>query len=567
MSWEIPGTNQVMSCTWRPIALFLLSAAALAAAAPPAPHWLSAGESLYREGRLPTGEALPGSLKGDRTVQGMAMTCASCHMASGLGSSEGGSNEGGVRIPPIHGSALFQPRYGALPRLKGAERERLGLQAPPLRPAYTDASLARALRSGLDPAGREFNEVMPRYALTDSHMALLIRYLKALSATPPPGVDGKTIRFATVIGSEVNAADREAMLKPLQSFLAFNNDMPRTFGHRMFRSPAGRNLIQDHRTYTLEPWILSGPPSTWRRQLEARYRKAPVFALLGGISYGSWRPIHDFCEARRIPCILPITDLPVVSDKSWYTLYFSRGLRQEGEAAARFLASGPAAATGSRVVQVVQGAAGRALAEGFRAAWQELGRPGARTLELADGERVDPARLRDLVSGEPPAALLLWAESGVLEALGPGLVPAADSLPLLVSGGAWKERLYGLPEALRGRAYITFPYRHPDDEARALRNTVPSLALEAGRRDSPRIASRMYSLVQILSKAFLAMDGAYYRDNLFDRIGLLPDQSLPDFERLGFGPGQRYASKGCYVMQLSAGPEPRLLKRSDWVIH
>ncbi|MBK9796680.1 MAG: hypothetical protein IPP58_09295 [Holophagaceae bacterium] len=196
-----------------------------------------------------------------------------------------------------------------------------------------------------------------------------------------------------------------------------------------------------------------------------------------------------------------------------------------------------------------------------------MGRPGPRTLELADGERIDPARLRDLVSGEPSAALLLWAGPEVLEALAPGLVPAADNLPLLVSGGAWKERLYGLPEALRDRTYITFPYRHPDDEARILRNTVPSLALEAGRRDSPRIASRMYTLVQILSKAFLAMEGAYYRDNLFDRIGLLPDQTRPDFERLSFGPGQRHASRGCYVMQLSAGPEPQLLKRSDWVIH
>lgn len=555
-----------MPCTWRPFATFLLSVLSLAAADPRPPHWFMAGESLYREGRLPSGGAIPGTLRGDRPVQGVAMTCASCHMASGLGSSEGGSNEGGVRVPPIHGPALFQPRHGALARLKGADREQLGLKAPPLRPAYTEDSLARVLRSGIDPTGRELSDVMPRYALTDQHMAFLIRYLKVLSATPPPGVDGKTIRFATVIGPEVSAADREAMLKPLQSFLAFNNDMPRTFGHRMYRSPAGRNLIQDHRTYILVPWVLSGPRSTWRRQLEARYRKEPVFALLGGISYGSWRPVHDFCEARRIPCILPITDLPVVSDKNWYTLYFSRGLRQEGEAAARFLASGPAAATGSPVVQVVQGDAGRALSEGFNAAWQELGQQGARTLVLADGERIDPARLRALVSSLRPATLLFWAGPEALAALGPDLVPTLDH-PLVVSAGAWKERLYDLPEALRGGTYITYPFRHPEDEVRVLRNTVPSLAQEAGRRDSPRIASRMYSLVQILSKAFLAMEGAYFRDNLLDRIGLLPDQSLPDFERLGFGPGQRYASKGCYIMQLSAGPEPKLVKRSDWVIH
>jgi hypothetical protein len=63
------------------------------------------------------------------------------------------------------------------------------------------------------------------------------------------------------------------------------------------------------------------------------------------------------------------------------------------------------------------------------------------------------------------------------------------------------------------------------------------------------------------------LDGAFYRDHLLDRISMLPDQSLPDYERLSFGPGQRYASKGCYIMQLTTGADPELVKRSDWVIH
>jgi hypothetical protein len=45
------------------------------------------------------------------------------------------------------------------------------------------------------------------------------------------------------------------------------------------------------------------------------------------------------------------------------------------------------------------------------------------------------------------------------------------------------------------------------------------------------------------------------------------DQIVPDYERLSFGPAQRYASKGCYVLQLGKGPEPELLRKSDWVMH
>ena len=73
------------------------------------------------------------------------------------------------------------------------------------------------------------------------------------------------------------------------------------------------------------------------RQLAAYYAKNPVFAVLGGISNGSWQPIHDFCEEMRLPCLFPITDFPVVSETGWYTYYFNKGYYQEGEAVARYL--------------------------------------------------------------------------------------------------------------------------------------------------------------------------------------------------------------------------------------
>jgi len=550
-----------MLLSFRPIACLLLLAAL--------PTWgrprldpPTAGERIYRDGLLPSGAFLEGVVKGDIPVSGQAMTCAHCHMRGGLG-----STEGGVVTPPIHGPRLFQPAYRVFPRLATAEREQRGLKGESLRPAYTEPTLAHALRTGLDPTGREFHDIMPRYDLKDRDMAILVRYLKSLSATVSPGVDETTLRFATIIGADVSPADREAMLKPLQAYITFHNQLSRGFGHRMYRSPVGRELIQDHRAFSLVPWILTGPRSTWKRQLAARYRREPVFAFLGGITTGSWQPIHEFCEAHRIPCLLPITEFPVISDRDWYTLYFSRGHRQEGETAARFLANGPVAAAASRVLQLVQGEAGRALAAGFQEAWRGLGRPAPRTVQVADDQPLDAAYLQTLLREEQPSALLLWTRPGSLEALRDaiGSVPAA--IPWVVSAGYWKEAVFHLPEALRSHAYITYPYRHPADEAKARGNTVTSLVGEAGRRDEARIASRMYSLVQVLNKGFMELDGGYYRDHLLDRISMLPDQSLPDFERLGFGPGQRYASKGCYVMQLTLGSTPQLVKRSDWVSH
>jgi hypothetical protein len=63
------------------------------------------------------------------------------------------------------------------------------------------------------------------------------------------------------------------------------------------------------------------------------------------------------------------------------------------------------------------------------------------------------------------------------------------------------------------------------------------------------------------------MKGSYNRDNFLDVIGMMVDLEVPLYERLSFGPGQRYASKGCYIVQLSKGDKPAFIKKSDWVIH
>ena len=84
------------------------------------------------------------------------------------------------------------------------------------RPAYTDETLATALRTGEDPSGRKFNDVMPRYALDEHAMKILIFYLKNLSAEISPGVSDTTLGLATVVTEEVSKEDLEAMLSPLQ---------------------------------------------------------------------------------------------------------------------------------------------------------------------------------------------------------------------------------------------------------------------------------------------------------------------------------------------------------------
>ncbi|MBP2686114.1 MAG: cytochrome [Deltaproteobacteria bacterium] len=312
---------------------------------------LRLGERIYRDGILSSGEPLTAVVQGDIPVEGTMFSCVSCHLRSGLG-----SFEGGVLTPPTNGNVLYKPwnssRETAKLR-KGSMEGSAKLWTRswyylsrfgefPNRPAYTDETLSDAILEGVDPEGRRFLGVMPRYPLDKRDMAILIAYLKSLSAVPSPGVTETTIRFATVVTEEVSGAERDAMLGPLERYLrSFNARALREAGKR--KGPAGEGGVSriaadpDLRQMSLARWELKGSPETWRGQLEEYYRKEPVFALLGGITTKEWRPIHEFSEDHAVPCLFPVTDLPFVSN-GWYTLYFSKGYYQEGETAARHLA-------------------------------------------------------------------------------------------------------------------------------------------------------------------------------------------------------------------------------------
>jgi hypothetical protein len=529
----------------------------------PTEQTLALGERIYREGLLPSGKPLDSVVNGDIPVAGTAFTCVSCHVRSGVG-----SFEGGVVTLATNGAKLAQPRYWKFPNLSQEERAGLKLPYPAARPAYTDETLAHALRTGIDPTGRELHHVMPRYDLDDKDMAILIQYLWSLSNRLSPGVDADTLHLATVITEEVSPEDQEAMLVPMNNFVARHNLHPLGFGNRMYQNVGGQEMSGAYRKLSLSVWRLKGAPDTWGRQLEALLAKEPVFALVGGISYRDWRPIHSFCESHLLPCLFPLTDLPVISETDWYTLYFSKGYFQEGQAAARYLHSLDDQPPAGRLLQVIQeGSEGRDLAAGFRETWQELGQAPVKEILIKKGEKLSAKALQKLLQLEKPAALLLWAGPGAVEALS-GLATVAERpAQVFLSSRLLGTKAATLPEPLRPFTYLTYPYRDPQEEPIVARHANSLLVGLTRHKPETRISTRAYSMLQIFQVALMDMDRNLYRDNFLDRIGMQQDYLLPDYLRLSFGPGQRYASKGCFIMQLGPGPDPKLIRKSDWVIH
>ena len=132
---------------------------------------IAVGSRIYREGILISGQPLTGELPGDIKMADTQAACVKCHKRSGFGSSEGGKS-----VPPLTRNELYQPMAARGIKLYGAQNR----PKSAVRPAYTDESLAKALREGVDPMGRRLLAPMPRFALSDNDMAALVAYLKTL---------------------------------------------------------------------------------------------------------------------------------------------------------------------------------------------------------------------------------------------------------------------------------------------------------------------------------------------------------------------------------------------------
>ncbi len=529
---------------------------------------LRLGERMYREGILPSGEPMQAVVKGDIPVAGTTFSCVSCHLRSGLG-----SIEGSVITPPANGRKLFQPYKIVF--YTGYSQ----MASKPLlyRPAYTDKSLARAIGEGVDPTGRILSEVMPRYLLGDKDMAVLIAYLKSLSSQFSPGVSATTLQLATVVSEDVSPEVRRAMMRPLERYIvnwnrsAYAKKIEEGMTRYSMESAVATAQLAGpkmaYRNLALSLWVLKGPRETWRSQLEEYYRKHAVFALIGGITSGDWEPVHDFCEAHQIPSLFPFTDFPVISENDWYTQYLSKGYYQEGEGAARYLNAMGEPAKDGEILQIVRDSReGRALAAGFQKTLRDEGDRAPVSVTLKTGETLTAAFLRKMLAEKKPDVVMLWDGPGALSALEDLATDHNRPRMVFVSSRYMGKSIWELKDQARDFIYITYPFRLRRGEAPYVGHLEPS-AKKLTQDDARQIVERDYAVIQLLGRALMDMKGKYYRDYFFDVIGMMEDQNVSPYERLGFGPGQRYASKGCYIVQLAKGPKHEFVRKSDWVIY
>lgn len=518
---------------------------------------LSAAEALYRQGILPSGQPLRGEREGQEPVEGAAAACVICHRRSGFG-----VEEGRIVIPPITGKYLFRAGSMDVTAMTSKATE----AATPRRSRYTEHSLARAIRTGIDPDGRKLDYLMPRFPLDDATMGLLIEYLAQLSSRPVPGAGGDTLEFATIVTPDSDPVQRQGMLNVLEHFFTNKNAFYR--GEDPPLQSERRIHFRVLRRWQLHVWELHGPPESWEAQLRERLRTEPVLAVISGIGGMTWEPIHRFCESESVPCLFPNVDVSVVEEKDFYPVYFSRGVRLEADLIATRLKNQQEGGAGEsrpgRLFQVYrENDIGVAAAQALASAVAPLGlRPVERVLGPKATAHELAAALHEAAASD---ALVLWLRPQDLKALPPQAGPAKT---IFVSGLMGGLENAPLSPAWRNVTRMTYPYELP--ALRVVRMNYPLgwFAIQHIPVVDERTQTDSYLACSILAEATSTMLDNFVPDYLIERVEVELSHRLVNgyYSRLGLAPGQRFASKGGYLVQFADPTGKRIVADGAWIV-
>jgi hypothetical protein len=508
-----------------------------------------AGKRIYRQGLLQSGQPLEATVQGSLKLSGDQAACVNCHRRSGFGISEGG-----LTARPVTGPELFSAFNAPNPKMYPSAAKSTGM-----RPAYSDETLARAIREGIDADGHPLHAAMPRFALDEGAMKSLIGYLKTLSAAPSPGVTNDTIHFATIVTERVTKEKRQAMLDVMESFVRDKNAGTR---HETLRAKrAGWDMEREYgayRNWQVHVWELVGEPETWRSQLEALYRQQPVFAILSGITAGTWQPVHDFCESLEIPCLFPNVDAPPIEEISYYSFYFSKGVSLEAESLAHFLDSNSAEIGAGTIVQIFRNddATGTAAAEAFsKTLKNQLAR--IVTIGIDHGQLLTADFWSTLAIREAPSVLVLWLNMPDLNALNAISGAGYPTPRLYLSSTLATGLLSSVPQGLEEKIRFLHSFELPGQmDQRLLRINAWLKARKINLSDQ-RIQANTYFALTQTGNALMHLVDNFSRDYFVERIEHGVDNSVATsvYSRLSLGPGQRFAAKACAIVEPVAGQQ------------
>lgn len=230
------------------------------------------GRRVYTAGESASGGEITAALSADAAPMSAALLpCVNCHGVDGRG-----KPEGGVTPSNVTWLELTKPYSTEMPN---------GRRRPP----YTEATVARAIRAGVDSANQPLNAAMPHYAMSGADMENLIAYLKVLGTRSGAGVTDNAIHLATIVPASGPGAILGAQVAAVLA--AYFDEAGEIHGRKV--------------TVTTVPLSSSAPVAA--QTLQTMIEKDEPLAFVSGIVSGIDSSVERVVERDEVPLVLPIT--------------------------------------------------------------------------------------------------------------------------------------------------------------------------------------------------------------------------------------------------------------------
>ncbi|MHC6225781.1 cytochrome c/ABC transporter substrate-binding protein [Pseudomonas sp. X10] len=465
-----------------------------------------AGKRLYREG-LSSSDAQVVARVGasGMSVPASVLPCASCHGNDGRGRAEGG----------VRPAVLDWQRLA----LGQGNRQVNGRQYP----AYGDASLARAIQEGVDPAGNRLDPAMPRFVLSTADQRNLTAYLKRLGEERDPGVEDSSLRLGTLLPGKGPLAEAGRVVRAvLEDGIEQLNQQGGIHGRRLALR-------------VLDP----GPDqASAERALVRLLEEEQVFALIAPLAPMLDQRLAGLLEQAQVP-LIGSTPRGGGSPQIFDPL---PGLREQLLSLASYGRDALGLVSG-QVRVVYAGEEQAVLAEALQQRLRQLGWAPL-PVEAFDGQAVD---------GQ---ALFFLGRASAFAELAEAL-QAADRRPYLFAASSQvASELPQLSAVWSERVLLAYPFVPSDwsEQGRAVLAALQQRQGLDGRQASLQVST--WCALRLFSEALKQVGRDASRERLVRALEGLHDVPTGLTPALGFGPGRRQGLAGAHVVTV-AMPGPR----------
>ncbi len=409
---------------------------------------------------------------------------------------------------------------------------------------FDEASFARAVTGGVDPAGNTMLVAMPRYKIHADDMADLVAYLKRIESDRDPGLTVDAVKVGALLPASGPLAETgTAMREVLAAYFAEVN---------------GRGGIYNRK---IELSVVDSDSAAAREAV----RREQVFAFVGGLSAGADRELAALARAEEVPLVGAATLLPQVeTPPNHYVFYLLPGVREQARALVNFAASKPELKSSRAVVihaenELATAAATAAEEQARKAGW------GAVTRQSYARGGLDAARLAQTLKQQGTGVVFFFGLGGDEAAL-IEQAQAAGWTPHLFLIGAMAGRQVPdtLPPTFGGKVFLSFPTVPADLTPAGL---AEFRALAEKYKLAPRhTASQLSALAaaKIFVEALARVGNDLTREKLVAALEGLYDFDTGLTPRLTFGPNRRVGAAGAYVLTIDPAKK-EFVPASGWV--